>query len=213
MWKVGQINNLYQLPEHPIPTRPFVMTQPVDYAQTLKSALLNDERRFRILTRVSDLALPDCWIGAGFVRNTVWDLLNGYKTPETANDVDVIWFDSMNTDLEFDSKIEQRLLSVEPTVPWSVKNQARMHARNGDEPYTSCAHALSFWPETATAVAARLTGVEEIEILAPFGLDDLFQGIVRPTPRFRQDKLDLFEKRWREKEWLKKWPFLRITPQ
>jgi len=188
------------------------MTHPVDCQQTLISALLEDERRRQILTRVRDLALPDCWIGAGFIRDTIWALLSGSKkTGETANDVDVIWFDPMRAKAEFDAQIEQRLISVDPTVPWSVKNQARMHTRNGDEPYASCAHALSFWPETATAVAARLTEAGKIETLAPFGLQDLFDGVVRPTPRFRRDKLDLFEKRWREKKWLERWPFLRVA--
>ncbi len=187
------------------------MTHPVDHARTLISTLLEDKCRRQILAHVRNLALPDCWIGAGFVRNTIWALLSGDKTAGTANDVDVIWFDPMHTKPEFDAQIEQQLTRVESTIPWSVKNQARMHARNGDEPYASCAHALSFWPETATAVAVRLTEAGEIETLAPFGLQDLFDGVVRPTPRFRRDKLDLFEKRWREKRWLEQWPFLRVV--
>lgn len=189
----------------------FIMTHPTDHAQTLRLALLEDERCRKILTHVRDLALPDCWIGAGFVRNTIWTLLSGDKMAETTSDVDVIWFDPMQAKSELDTQTEQRLMSVEPTVPWSVKNQARMHTRNGDEPYISCVHALSFWPETATAVAARLTETGEIEVLAPFGLQDLFDGVLRPTPRFKQDKLNLFEKRWREKGWLEQWPFLRIV--
>ncbi len=187
------------------------MIHSIEYALTLKSVLLNDRRRCQILAHVRDLALPDCWIGAGFIRDGVWDLLSGHKTGEISNDVDIIWFDTEQICPQLDIEIEQRLIGMDPTILWSVKNQGRMHRRNGDEPYMSCVHALSFWPETATAVAARLTQSSEIEILAPFGLDDLFQGIIRPTPRFRRGKLDVFEKRWREKGWLKKWPMLRVT--
>ncbi len=187
------------------------MIHPIEYASTLKSVLLNDRRRCQILAHVRDLALPDCWIGAGFIRDAIWDLLSGYEAGEISNDVDVIWFDTKRILPELDVEIEQRLIGMDPITLWSVKNQSRMHRRNGDEPYASCVHALSFWPETATAVAARLTQSNEIEILAPFGLEDLLQGIIRPTPRFRQGKLDVFEQRWREKEWLKKWPILRVT--
>lgn len=31
-----------------------------------------------------------------------------------------------------------------------VKNQARMHLRNGDRPYQSATDAMRYWPETAT---------------------------------------------------------------
>lgn len=36
-------------------------------------------------------------------------------------------------------------------------------------------NALSLWPETATAVAVRLLENNALEIIAPFGLDDLFE--------------------------------------
>ena len=45
-----------------------------------------------ILKIVRGLELNDCWIGAGFVRNKVWDEKHGMKRTEL-NDVDVIYFD------------------------------------------------------------------------------------------------------------------------
>ncbi|PLC63479.1 hypothetical protein B9P82_13400 [Citrobacter sp. L55] len=68
-------------------------------------------------------------------------------------------------------------------IDWSVKNQARMHQRNGDYPYTSTRNALLHWPETATAIAVRL-GKEGLDITAPYGLSDLFELRLRPTPAF-----------------------------
>ncbi|MRE47150.1 hypothetical protein GII66_24395, partial [Escherichia coli] len=49
--------------------------------------------------------------------------------------------------------LEDRLRQQLPSLDWSVKNQARMHQRNGDYPYTSTRNALLHWPETATAIA------------------------------------------------------------
>ena len=61
-----------------------------------------------------------------------------------------------------------------------------MHARNGHAPYRDVADALAHWPETATAIAARL-GPAGVEILAPHGLADLFALLARPTPAHRTD--------------------------
>ena len=66
----------------------------------------------------------------------------------------------------------------------TVTNQARMHERNGHAPYRDLADALAHWPETATAIAARL-GPGGVEILAPHGLADLLALIARPTPAYR----------------------------
>ncbi len=52
-------------------------------------------------------------------------------------DVDLIYFDSMNTHEETEKVIETQLRKVMPNVLWSIKNQARMHVVNGHDPYTS----------------------------------------------------------------------------
>lgn len=176
--------------------------------QVLESIFRIGFRRNQVLACARDLGLPDCWIAAGFVRNAVWDLREGSVSP--VNDVDVIYFDSMNIAVEADAAIEDRLRLAMPDIPWSVKNQARMHLRNGHPPYLSCEHALSFWPETATAVAVRRTVSNELALMAPFGLDDLFDGIVRPTPWVRRHAAQVFHARCREKDWLGQWPSLHV---
>src|SRR6185312_4192753 len=39
----------------------------------------------RLLRSVEELGLPDCWIGAGFIRNTIWDALHGGDRPLARN--------------------------------------------------------------------------------------------------------------------------------
>lgn len=161
-----------------------------------------------MLRHVAALGLPDCWVGGGFIRSAVWDHLHGREPRLTPDDIDVIWFDTDRVLPATDTDMEERLRQMEPSANWSVKNQARMHSRNGDAPYLSAHHAVSFWCETATAVAARLNG-SAIEIIAPHGLDDLFSMIVRPTPAFTGQKLPVFSARLRDKRWLERWP--RVT--
>jgi hypothetical protein len=82
-----------------------------------------------------------------------------------------------------------------------------MHVRNGDAPYVSAIDAMRYWPETATAIAARRK-TNICEIAAPLGLADLFSLVLRPTPRFRQDKRTIYEERIRSKSWHHTWPLL-----
>ncbi|BDH46012.1 hypothetical protein TUM12370_20560 [Salmonella enterica subsp. enterica serovar Choleraesuis] len=163
------------------------------------------------LYAVQAMALNDGWIGAGFVRDAVWDNLHGYGKRTVAGDVDVVWFDSQCPTEDRDKALEQKLRQQIPAFDWSVKNQARMHQRNGDKPYTSTQNALRYWPETVTAVAARAVGTGLIEIIAPYGLDDLFELRLRPTPRFEREKFEVFHQRITAKCWLKRYPMLRLS--
>lgn len=87
-----------------------------------------------------------------------------------------------------------------------------MAARNGDAPYADTLDAMARWPDTATAVAVRLTPARVVELAAPWGVDDLLAGIVRPTPAFAADpaKREAFARRIAAKGWLRRWPNLRV---
>ncbi|QEY62691.1 nucleotidyltransferase family protein [Metapseudomonas lalkuanensis] len=176
----------------------------------LKTLIASDDARMRILRLARDLDLPDCWVAAGFVRSAVWDHLHQRTNSPLPPDIDVIWFDAKRTGVEVDGAIEASLRSRDDSLNWSVKNQARMHLRNADLPYTSAADAMTRWPETATAVAVRLDAEDELEVAAPFGLDDLFNLVVRPTARFETEKHHIYLDRLRSKNWLAKWPDLKV---
>ena len=178
----------------------------------LRSILARDAARMALLAHVEALGLPDCWVAAGFVRAAVWDALHGRAAAAPTGDIDVIWFDPARATADEDRALEQRLHANAPGHAWSVKNQARMHLRNGDAAYASCNDAMRFWPETATGVAARLSK-GEIETMAPFGLGDLFGLVVRPTSAFAGEKLALFRQRLAQKRWLEIWPQLRVCDE
>lgn len=161
-----------------------------------------------LLEAVERLGLPDSWIGAGFIRNSVWDALSGNIDPLPLNDVDVIYFDGHDTSKDRDALIEASLSQTNPGIPWSVTNQARMHRRNGDAPYLDTADAIRHWPETATAVAARsING--RVELLVPFGVDDLVGMVIRPTLAFAE-RLEIVRERIAAKGWFTRWPGLKV---
>jgi len=58
-----------------------------------------------------------------------------------------------------------------------------------------------------TAISVRSVG-RRVELLAPFGVDDLLGMIVRPTPAFA-NKLEVHRARLMLKAWSKSWLLLR----
>lgn len=151
----------------------------------------------------------DLFLGGGLIRNAVWDYLHGYKTPTSVDDVDVIHFDGLNKTKEHDESLRQRLALHVPNTRWSVKNQARMHDVNGEDPYLDLQDAVSRWPETATAFLARLQDDGSIEFIAPHGFDDLLRLLIKNTPAFG-GRTAIIRDRMSEKKWLSLWPRLRV---
>ena len=171
--------------------------------------VLGDPWRRRALETVRALDLPDGWVAAGFVRGAVWDRLSGKCAATPLPDVDVIYFDPDDTARRSEQAFERELRERAPDVPWSVKNQARMHIRNGDRPYASTEDAMGHWAETATCVAVRLDEEDGIRLLAPYGLDDLMAMRIRPTPHF-MTRLDAFRARAGRKAWRALWPGVTV---
>ena len=161
------------------------------------------------LRPVAALGIEDCWVGAGLIRNAIWDQLHGRVVGTCAQtDVDVVYCDHNDASLERDLAIERRLFDEFSDVLWSVHNQARMHERNGDAPYYNTVEAIRRWPETATAIAARIVG-DNVEVIAPHGVDDLVGMIVRPSPAFAH-KLPIYRARLASKDWARRWPRLQF---
>jgi hypothetical protein len=151
-------------------------------------------------------------VAAGFVRSAVWDHLHHRNASPLPEDIDVVWYAPNRVAPAVDRELEAALRARDNGLTWSVKNQARIHRRNNDRPYTCTEDAMAHWPETATAVGVRLGPTGGIEIVAPFGLEDLFALVVRPTPRFTASKYAMFQERYRAKGWSKRWPQLIIDP-
>lgn len=181
----------------------------MDFENQIKDWIKNDPERMEALQAASTLNLKNWCIAAGFIRNLAWDKLHKKESLTPLNDVDLIYYDSTNPSAESDKLLERHLNSIS-TLPWSVKNQARMHVRNRDKPYTSTCDAMSYWVEMETAVGATLVIGGEIEILAPFGVARLFENSITINGKRRKPN-DFFE-RINRKQWLLQWPNLKVSP-
>ncbi len=160
-----------------------------------------------VLEVADTLKLPQWVIGAGFVRNTVWNHLSDNDGAPHATDIDLVYFDPTDINESTEKALEQDLKAV-LDVAWSVKNLARMHLVNKDDPYISTEDAVAHWPETATAIGVTIEN-GELQLMAPCGIDDLVNMIVRPCPKFKGG-IDVVKARVQKKGWLELWPPLRI---
>jgi uncharacterized protein len=179
-------------------------------AGEVKQAIREDPMMMSILSTAAELALPDWWICAGFIRSKIWDIQHDIQTPPT--DIDVIYFNPLNPHEREEKKLEKTLNERQPSYPWSVKNQARMHLINGVSPYTSSEDAISRFPETATAIGVKLDIKKNLVLTAPHGLEDALLMKVRPTPFFLENPAlhDVYNKRIRKKNWQKRWEKIKI---
>jgi hypothetical protein len=195
-----------------------------------------DSHRMLCLHALQQLALSQGYLGAGFLRNAIWDFLYQKSTPTPLNDVDVIYFDANNTQRAKDTFYEMQLNEVLPQVKWQVKNQARMHVLHGHAPYKNCEEAISYWIEKETCVAIALSSADSValsasasgsssangkarlsssfetagpfEILAPFGLQANFTGTISINPKYPRP--DVFNERIQKKRWCEIWPTLTV---
>jgi uncharacterized protein len=183
------------------------------YEQRLCRLVEESAELMKALRAVGSLGLPSWCIGAGVIRSLVWDALHDRPEPTLTIDVDVAYFDA-DVSSTFDDQLQVRLSDLIPDIRWDVVNQARVHEwLVGDDgqpvmPLTSLEDGVATWPEFATCVGVYLDGDHAIRVIAPYGLSDLFDLLVRHNPR--RASAATYMERVKTKRFERRWPRLRI---
>ncbi|WP_340021884.1 nucleotidyltransferase family protein [Paenibacillus sp. FSL K6-1096] len=169
-----------------------------------------------IFKRAQGLAPLSYYIGAGCLVQTVWNELTGQAPGYGISDIDIIYYDA--ADLSYaaeDAMVAKgRELFKDIAIPVDLKNQARVHLwypqKFGLEikPYTSLEAAIDSWPTTVTSLGARLELNGDWQIYAPFGLNDLFDLILRPNKALIREEIYAAK----TLKWKSKWPELKVVP-
>ena len=159
------------------------------------------------------LALPDCWMVAGAIAQTVWNETFDLPCGHGISDVDIVYFDGDDLSERGEAQHAARIRATFSHLPiWiDVKNEARVHSWYQDKfgysisPYTSTADAITSFPTTATAIGMQPT---ESSLLfeAPFGIHDLVIGVVRPNKK--QITRAIYEAK--ASRWIANWPRLSV---
>jgi hypothetical protein len=175
----------------------------IETEEDIIHAIQEDEWMMDLLKAVKTLDLPDWWICAGFVRSKIWDVLHDYSARTPLPDIDVIYYDTTNLDERMEKMLEEELRKRKPNVPWSAKNQARMHVVSDFPPYTSSADGIAHFPETVTALGVKLDKDDHLQLIAPWGVKDVINLEVKPTSYYKDSKerLKIYENRMNKKDW------------
>lgn len=185
-----------------------------DARTRLKGIVRSTPWLMRALRAVRDAGIPEGYVCSGAIRNATWDALHGYSAPSFLADVDVCYFDPNDLSEKAEKEYGERLSRLEPDVPWDVKNQAAVHLwfhkvfGHFVEPLCSMAEAVSTWPEPAVCVAVRLRVDDDLELIAPLGLEDLMGMKVRRNPI--RVSVETYRYRLESKRYTQRWPMVRV---
>ena len=184
------------------------------FAADLEAVLRTNPDLATLLDRFAELALPEAWIVAGCLAQTVWNQLFALPPGHGIADIDLVYFDPDLSEAT-EAAHEARLHDLFPAVSarLDVKNQARVHQWYETKfgrplaPYNSVPQAIATYPTTATSVGVRISN-GNLEFCAPFGLADLLGAIVRPNRALVTEAVyNAKTTRWRDL-----WPGLDIIP-
>ena len=176
----------------------------------LQSDLISDA-----FERATQLNLPNWYIGAGCIAQSVWNHFHGYSLESFIGDVDLVYFEPTDLSFEAEDAVIQQAAKYFGgfSLPVDIKNQARVHLWYEEKfgykisPYKSVEQAIDTWPTTSTTVALRPSG-STYAVYAPYGLDDLFSLTIRPN------KVQVTKEIYQAKcqKWGKCWPKLKFEP-
>lgn len=177
--------------------------------EDIRRLVESDKWMMQVLLAAEKLDLPDWWIGAGFLRNKVWNAIEDNDS-HSDTDVDLVYFNSSDVKPETDWSYDEKMKQNSPFADWEIRNQARMHYVNNFEPYTSTTNGISNWVETATCTAVKLED-GNLKFIFCHGINDLVNLVARPTARFQTDELiATFNNHIQNKNWKRKWPHLKV---
>nr|WP_316629838.1 nucleotidyltransferase family protein [uncultured Brevundimonas sp.] len=159
--------------------------------QELTDIVRADPGLMHVLTTVRELDLLDWRLVSGAVYQAVWNVQTGRPAGYGVKDYDLAYFDGSDLSYEAEDGVIKRVAAAfdEPfRSRVEVRNQARVHlwhsAKFGGSysALTNTDEALTRFVAPCFAVGVRLEKDDEITVAAPFGLADVFDLTIRPTP-------------------------------
>lgn len=160
------------------------------------------------------LRLPNWYLTAGCIAQTVWNSLSGFEPTHGIKDYDLVYFDGFDFKREKERKYIQqgRKLFKKVSAPVEIVNEANVHrwfehdfGEKMRHPYKSVEEAISTWSTIAVCIGARYIN-GKFDVCAPYGLDDLFSMTLRSNKGF-------FSKSRHEEKinrWVGIWPKLKV---
>ena len=187
-------------------------------ARRFVSETLQNPHNAALLERLPFLGLPDAWLVAGCLFQTVWNLRSGLGPTAQIKDYDLFYFDGDDLSESAEQQVQARVSALFADLPITVeaKNQARVHLwyeRWFGYPYAplqSARHGIERFLVPCTCVGLQPGGAPQAPpvLYAPYGLAELYAGLMRPNPACPH--LPLFQAK--ADSYRERWPWLTIQP-
>lgn len=178
---------------------------------TFRTDVLQNRNNAQIIERWGALNLPDGWLVAGCLFQTVWNVLSGQPPESKIKDYDLFYFDPTDLSEAAESAVQRHVESVlaDLSITVEVANQARVHLwyeQYFGYPYAALSSAREGIDHFL--IPGTCVGVNPAEVYAPNGLELLYKGILTPNP-LKPHKSLFAEK---AASYQQRWPWLSIDP-
>jgi len=183
----------------------------IDYHLELINIIKNNTSLMKVFDVLEEIGLENYYLGAGAITQTIWNHKSNNDPTYGISDIDIVYYDEDALEKMHEEVLQKKLLDRLPDFSlWlDVKNQARVHLWYEDKfgykikPYLSVEAAIDTWPTSASAVGIRRKNNKWM-VYAPFGLEDLFNMVVRANNRQITEEIYITK----VKKWQGKWPSL-----
>ncbi|KAI2629235.1 DUF925-domain-containing protein [Hypomontagnella submonticulosa] len=172
----------------------------------LRNILSTNPTLVEVLTRAASLRLPNWYLAAGALSQTIWNHVSSLPPETGINDYDLVYYDASHLSYEAEDVFIQagKKLFADIPVEVEIRNQARAHLWYEKRFGLACpAHksvedGIDAWISTSAMLGVRLDENGEWIIYAPRGLSDFFNMIVRPNPAYaKKENYDKKVQRWK----------------
>lgn len=182
-------------------------------ADRLIADALTNPVNVAILERLPELGVEQPWLVAGCIYGAAWNRLTGRPPGENVKDYDIFYWDE-DTSWEAEDTVIRRAgaLFADLGVPVELKNQKRVPlwycGKFGVDygPVGCAADAIARFQVACTCVGLA-PGRGGVELYAPHGLEELYEGVLRANPLTPSPAERI---RAKAESYRARWPWLRI---
>jgi len=167
-----------------------------------------------VMELTGSLELPQAYVTAGCLFQTVWNVVTGRPATHGIRDYDVFYFDDSDLSWQAEDLViraaEKAFAAIEADV--EVRNEARVHLWYEHKfgvsapPFASTEGAIDCFAATTCCLGVRLEPEDRWRVYAPHGLSDVFNLVVRPNPVLAPR--EVYESK--AARWKRRWPELTI---
>lgn len=154
-----------------------------------ETIIRGDPDLMQLLASIRGVRLAQWRLVAGCLYQTVWNVLTDRDRGTGIKDYDLIYFDDSDLSWTAEDRVIRAVAAATRGCvgPVEVRNQARVHlwfeARFGAAypRLYSADEAIRRYASIVHAIGVRLEYDDRLDVVAPFGLDDLFSMVIRPN--------------------------------